>query len=53
MYGFAKSDLDNVSKVQVLGFKKLAPIFLDASDATLDVMISAGEIAEVRCNGED
>lgn len=52
VYGFAKSDLGNISRFQLLGFKKLAPFFLDATNAEIDTMIRAGEIAEVKCNDE-
>ena len=50
VYGFPKNDRANITPIEERGFKKLAPIFLDASESQIRTLIAAGEIAEVPCN---
>lgn len=47
VYGFPKNSLGNINVTQTKAFKKLAPIFLDATNDEIQRMQQAGEITEV------
>lgn len=48
VYGFAKSELDNIDKPDIRAFKKLAKILLSVSDQQVDSLLEKGEIEEIR-----
>ena len=48
LYGFAKSERDNISAADLARLKKLAALFLDASSDDLDGWCERGELEEVR-----
>lgn len=48
VYGFAKSDLDNISKDDVKAFTKLAKIMLSVSEKEIETLLKANEISEVK-----
>jgi len=47
VYGFPKNSFGNVNDAQVRAFKKLAPIFLYATEDEIQRLMQAGEISEV------
>jgi hypothetical protein len=47
MYGFAKSDCDNMSDKEEIVYKKLAKYYLEISDSYVNVLIKNGELFEV------
>lgn len=47
VYGFPKNSLGNINDAQMAAFKKLAPIFLDASEDEIQRLLQAGELSEV------
>jgi hypothetical protein len=50
VYGFAKSERDNIDKSDERDFKELAKIVLAVSDAELKRLIESGNYMEVRCD---
>ena len=52
VYGFAKSDRDNISKDEEKQFKKMAKYVLGLSEAQLNILIANGQIEEVESNDE-
>jgi hypothetical protein len=53
VHGFAKNDKANITPKEVKALKKLAAVFLSLDAEALEKACAAGEIAEVRNNGED
>ena len=51
MYGFAKSNRDNVARNEIKEFKKLAKILFDMSDAQLELMLQNGDLDELHNKG--
>jgi len=47
VYGFAKSDMDNISEKQLRGFKKAAKIALKFSEKELDRQVKNGLFLEI------
>lgn len=47
VFGFAKKDMENIDKVDVQDFKKLAKVMLAATDRQIEIMLASGEIEEV------
>ena len=52
MYGFAKSERDNIRKDEVEQFKKMAKHVLGLSEAQLNILMANGQIEEVERNDE-
>jgi hypothetical protein len=52
VYGFAKSERDNISKDEEEQFKKMAKHVLGLSEAQLNILIGNGQIEEVENNDE-
>ena len=48
VYGFAKNELENIDRSDVLGFKKLAKIILSLPTSDVEVLLEKGEIEEVK-----
>jgi len=51
VYGFAKSNRDNVARNEIKEFKKLAKILFDMSDAQLELMLQNGDLDELHNKG--
>ena len=51
-FGFAKSDLDNISAGDERDLKETAKLTLSFSDEEMDGLIAQGEFEEVYCHGE-
>ncbi|MGP9655942.1 type II toxin-antitoxin system RelE/ParE family toxin [Halomonas sp. AOP35-4E-18] len=51
MYGFAKSQQDNISDDEKAAFKQAAQYILSLSDEKLVTMIEKGQFSEVKDNG--
>jgi hypothetical protein len=51
LYGFAKSERDDLDDDEVRELKRLAKVYLASSEETLDRLIDAGQLIEVK-NGE-
>lgn len=47
VFGFAKSEMDNIDKADVKDFKKLAKIYFDYSEEQLNILLKKGDIEEV------
>ena len=47
MYGFAKSERDNIDKMEEDIFKRLAKYYFDTSELQLSVLVKNGELIEV------
>jgi hypothetical protein len=52
VYGFAKSDRDNISKDEEDQFKKMSKHVLGLSEVQLKILIANGQIEEVESNDE-
>ena len=52
VYGFAKSDRDNIHSDEENAFKKAATYVLALSDAELDALMAEGHFVEVQCDEE-
>ncbi len=52
VYGFSKSDRDNIRKNEEEQFKKMAKHVLELSDAQLNILIANGQLEEVESNDE-
>ena len=50
VFGFAKSDLDNISDRELEAFKDLAQELLGRTDAELEVLVERGVLTEVQCD---
>lgn len=48
VFGFPKSELGNIDKADVRGFKKLAKIMLSVTEQQLEMLLELGEIEEIR-----
>lgn len=46
-YGFPKNSLGNINDAQTRAFKKLAPIYLNASEDEIQRLVQADELLEV------
>ncbi len=53
VYGFAKSDQDNIDKSDERDFKELAFVLLNASDEQLADLVERGAYQEVQCDGQN
>jgi hypothetical protein len=51
VYGFAKSDRDNIDKGDERDFKTLASVLLNASDEQLADLVESGKYQEVQHDG--
>lgn len=51
VYGFAKSDQDNIDENDERDFKELAAVLLNASDEQLADLVESGKYQEVRYDG--
>ena len=52
LYGFLKSDRNNIRKDEEEQFKKMAKYVLGLSEAQLNILIANGQIEEVERNDE-
>lgn len=53
VFGFAKSDQDNVSEDDERELKKLAKLVLGFDEDEMDRLVATGKFDEVRCSDED
>ena len=53
LYGFAKSERDNIGPDDPAALKKLAAVYLGASMTALEAWRAKGELREVMCDGEE
>jgi hypothetical protein len=53
VYGFAKSDKDNLSPVELREYRKLAQLYLCFSAANLEKALQGGELQEVEYYDEE
>lgn len=53
VFGFAKSDLDNISESEKKGFKDLATEYLGLSDEGLELAVENEKFTEVNCDEQD
>lgn len=53
VYGFSKSDQDNIGKSDERDFKELACVLLNASDEQLADLIESGKFQEVQDDGQN
>lgn len=53
VYGFPKSVKANLSPVELEAYQKLAQIYMDLGAAGVARALSAGELVEVDCDGEE
>ena len=53
VYGFAKSERDNIREDELSDFKKLAKSLLEAEEIRLQDALDLGELIEVKCDEED
>lgn len=53
VYGFPKNAKDNLSALELDAYQKLAQLYLSFSDAGLAKALNAGELEEVKYNGEE
>jgi len=51
VYGFAKSDKDNIRRDELKAFRKLADEMLVLDDKALAAAMKNGTITEIRCHG--
>ena len=52
MYGFAKSQRDNISASELADLKKLAGRFLTLNEDQLVIALQQGELKEIDCHGQ-
>jgi len=52
VYGFAKSERNNIHKDEVEQFKKIAKHVLGLSEAQLNILIANGQIEEIESDDE-
>jgi hypothetical protein len=53
VYGFTKSDRDNIRKNEAVQFKKMAKHVLRLSDHQLSILVAEGQFEEVENNDEE
>ena len=53
LYGFAKSERDNIGPDELEYWRRIARASLSMNDAQLRTMINTREMTEVDCNGQD
>ena len=53
VHGFAKNDVSNISRNDLAALRKLASSMLAFQEDELDKAMSAGTLAEVRCDGSN
>lgn len=53
VFGFAKSEQDNIGPEDERELKKLAKLVLGFAEEEIDQMVASGKFDEVRCDGED
>jgi hypothetical protein len=53
VYGFAKSERDNIGPDELDFWRRVARAFLAMDEAKLRAMIDAHEMTEVRCHDKD
>ena len=53
LYGFAKSERDNIDEDDLARLKKLAAVYLGGSMAALEAWCEEGQLKEVTCDGEE
>jgi hypothetical protein len=51
VYGFAKSETDNLTKAELDEYRKLARIYLGFSDADINRILKTGELQEINYDG--
>lgn len=52
VYGFSKSEMENINESEEVAFKKLADLVLSLTDAALAQWIERGTFQEVKCHEE-
>ena len=52
-YGFAKNRKTNLTDDELVVYRRLAEIFLEADNALLGRMLTAGELKEVDCDDQE
>jgi hypothetical protein len=50
LYGFAKSERENIQDRELDDFKKLARLYLGYSDAQIAIALATQELKEVMCD---
>lgn len=53
VFGFAKSDQDNIGEDDERELKKLAKLVLGFTDEEMDRLVATGKFDEVRCDGAE
>ena len=53
VYGFAKSEQDNITPDEAAYYRKLAKIYLSLSDAQMDHMAEVKQWTKVECDDQD
>ena len=53
VYGFAKSDRDNISDDELAAFRQLAAEVLALSQEQLDALVAIGRFVEVECDDDE
>lgn len=48
VYGFPKSERENIEKDEITGFKKTAKVLLSLSDDQIDKLIEKGKLTEIK-----
>jgi len=51
IYGFAKSERDNINARELRDLQRAATVFLGLSEANIGVALSEGRLIEVECDG--
>lgn len=51
VYGFAKSDRDNIRRDELKAFRTLADEMLAYDDQTLKIVLRNGTLTEIKCHG--
>lgn len=53
IYGFLKSDRENIREDELKGFRDLSKVMLGYSDTELETLVDAGVLIEIRENEQD
>ena len=53
VFGYAKSEMDNISDDDVKAFRRAAEVTLALDDARLEGLLKDGDLIEVNCDEED
>lgn len=53
VYGFAKSERDNIAGGELRGFRKLAQVMLTFGDSELEKALKSGALEELMCNEQN